>query len=273
MRAILAERIRQACGYRFPRVGLRAFRAVLSALPPEVETELFPGIHMTLNLRDSTQAATYWQGERFESPTSQIFTRWVGQGGAMFFDIGSNYGFFSYCLLSKFPELGVNAFEPNPKTFALVQSIKERNHLDRMRVWNMGLGDQEARLTLHPGETDSGHSTFGQHPELTAALGEIQVLPFDVWRARQNLPLPAQPRWIAKIDVEGFELNVLRGMTEALSARAFLGLSVEINENTLKFCGASGEEIFALLNQHGYRLMDRQVGAGAPIENAFFVPA
>jgi FkbM family methyltransferase len=231
--------------------------------------ELFPGIRADLDFRDATMRTTYWQGERFEKPTAQVLERWATDA-THFFDIGSNYGFFSYCLLSRQRSLEVHAFEPNAVTFARVEATRMANDLRRLYAWNIGLGDVIARIPLHPGADDSGHSTFGPHPELGGrSLAEVEVLPFDAWREANRLPIPDRPSWIAKIDVEGFETRVVRGMTESLKARAFIGLAIEINEFTLGFCGSSATELREELRVCGYREEMFAPESG----NAFFVPA
>jgi len=151
-----------------------------------------------------------------------------------------------------------------------VEEIRLANRLERLRVWNLGLSDTPGRLELHAGVTDSGHSTFGAHPELTGpAIAEVEVLPFADWLGRAGLPLPAQPSWIAKIDVEGFETRVLRGLLPALRARAFLGLVVESNAYTLEFCGSSLDEMRGILHEGGYRARPVE---GNRSGNEFFVP-
>lgn len=270
MMLALFEFIRRAFGYRLPPLGGFAFRTAFRLLPERANVELVPGIRVDLDFRDETMRATYWQGGRFEDPTGRLLGEWAKVGATRFFDIGSNYGFFSHLLLSHSPRIEVHAFEPNPKTFAVLESIKKANSLARLHTLNIGLDDQRTRLSLHPGISDSGHSTFGDHPDLAGhSLGEIEVLPFDEWRREAGLPLPPNPQWIAKIDVEGFEARVLRGMAEALRAQAFAGLVIEVNEFTLQFCGSSPAEVRTILSGFGYRPLSVGVGSG----NEFFVPA
>lgn len=264
----VAEAVRRLCGHRFPPLGSTASRALFSLLPTSANVELFPGIRADLDFSDATMRTTYWQGDRFEKPTAQVLDRWA-TGATHFFDIGSNYGFFSYWLLSRRPGLEVHAFEPNAKTFARIESTRTANDLRRLHAWNIGLGDVIDRIALHPGADDSGHSTFGPHPELGArSLGDVDVVPFDEWRESHGLALPGRPSWIAKIDVEGFETRAIRGMAKSLQARAFAGLVVEVNEFTLGFCGSSPAELREELRARGYREEILAPESG----NAFFVP-
>lgn len=220
--------------------------------------------------------ATYWQGSRFEQPTPQILDEW-GHQATTFFDIGSNYGFFSYWMLSHHPQLRVNSFEPNPKTFALVDRIRTDNQLSQMQAHHLGMADAEAFLDLHPGVDDSGHSTFGDHPDLRGeAVARVRVQAFDAWLEEAGIGLPSHPEWVAKIDVEGFELKVIQGMRNALQAKAFVGLAVEINDFTLNLAGAKPDEIYSEFANCGYvSLATLPEGSRWPLAktgNAFFVP-
>ena len=100
MLSAIFDFMRRSLGYKFPRSGRTANALFFKVAPRQIQTELFPGIHVQLDLRDLTQRTTYWQGDRFEYPTPSILSGWAAQGAERFFDIGSNYGFFSYYMLS-----------------------------------------------------------------------------------------------------------------------------------------------------------------------------
>jgi FkbM family methyltransferase len=222
----------------------------MACLPRFVDTELVPGIMARLDLQDGIQRATYWQGRRFERGIIAELCQW-GHRATHFFDIGSNYGFISFWVGHECPRLEVHAFEPNPTAYAALARIRDDNRLDRIHAWNLGLSDGIGRLMLRTGTEDSGHSTFGAHPELRPDA-EVAVTTFEAWRQEQGLSWPARPQWMAKIDVEGFELKVLRGMEAALRRRAFVGLVVEINPFTQRFCGTRPREVMAWLVECGY---------------------
>lgn len=271
--ASCADAIRRAGGHKFPPLGAAAYRAFFRWAPRRLHTELLPGVQATLDLTEGTQQATYWLGDRFEAPTPAVLRGWTAPAGSVFFDIGSNYGWFSLFLSVAHPGLTVHAFEPNPETFARLDHIAEENGLRGIRRWRLALGEAAGEAELHPGIEDSGHSTLGDHPDLKSTGGfRVQVQPFDAWREEAGLALPPDPSWVAKIDVEGFELRVLRGMAGALRARAFRGLAIEFLESTLAFCDTSPDELIAFLAEVGYREQD--FGADpARTANRFFVPA
>ncbi|MGH8048815.1 MAG: FkbM family methyltransferase, partial [Chthoniobacterales bacterium] len=243
------------------------------ALPRSIDVELLPGIRAQLDTHDATQRGTYWQGSRFEHPTAGVLKDWSAQPGAVFFDMGSNYGWFSFFLASELPGLPIYPFEPNPPTFDRLRTIVERNALRNIHPCNFGLGDRAMTSRLRIGVEDSGHSTFGPHPGLSEQNSvEVAVRPFDEWRRESGMALPVSSAWVAKIDVEGFECRVIAGMREALEARAFRGLAIEVNPYTLEFCGDSQEKLSGLLKDLGY--VEREPAfPGQHLQmNKFFVP-
>lgn len=247
--------------------------AVVDSLPRGIRVEMFPGIDVDLDLSDATMRASFWRGPRFEKPTGQILEFWCSKSAA-FFDMGSNYGFFSFWMASKLKNLEIYPFEPNPKTFERLNNTVTSNCLNRVHPQHLGLSDKNGVLPLHIGKTDSGHTTFGSHPELTQVIDGISLMAFDEWRKSEGIHLPQSPSWVAKIDVEGFELNLLKGMADTLKARAFRGICIELNDFTLKFCNTTPQEVVEFIHDHGYKYssvlsLDEQKLSG----NGFFEPA
>jgi FkbM family methyltransferase len=233
-----------------------------------MDTRLFPGIAVRVDLRQDVARSTWWSGRRYEAPTPQVLARWLNQGASHFFDVGANCGYFSYLAHASGAE--VHAFEPRADLIQQLRAAKVVNTLERLHPHRLGLSDQTGELPLHYIESETSYSTFGPHPDLLRQTEPVQLMAFDEWRRQAGIELPSEPRWVAKIDVEGFEANVLRGMTESLRHKAFVGLAVELNAYTLAFCGSSIAEVTALLQETGYT-MERTEGESR-ILNRFFVP-
>lgn len=273
--AKIADIVRKRNGYKFPPLGRLAFNLVTNNLN-SLDTEIVPGIHVTIDSWDETKRATWWQGSRFEKPTPQILEMW-GQESDVFFDIGANYGFFSYWMLHRCPKISVYSFEPNPTNYQFQETVKGENNLTRLHPFQLGLSDAVAKLTLHVTKEDSGHSSFGINPSVLNPMDvEVATIPFDRWRESNGLALPDKPRWLAKIDVEGFEYKVLSGMKEALTATAFRGIVVEVLDHSLRFCGSSAESVISFLEQYDYVPFEN-MAASREFElrrtaNRFFLP-
>jgi len=253
---VMINTCRKLCGYKFPRLGRRLFELFFKMAPQNITCELFPNIIVKLNLKDLTMKATFWQGDRFEFPTAAVLKGW---GGEKFFDIGANYGFYSLFMLHKINKIMVYAFEPNPSTYERLKIIRQNNNLERLQLFHCGLGSQSGQFDLHPGINDSGHSTFLQHPEfVNNSIGKVNILTFNQWIDVQEIKLPNHPEWIAKIDVEGMEFDVLLGMQKALEARAFKGIIVEILEHTLNLADHTPEDIYNFMQNVGYQPLNNK---------------
>jgi FkbM family methyltransferase len=267
LRAI--ELVRRRNGHAVPRTGAFVHRVVARALPERADVELLPGVRAELDLRQPVELQSWWQGGRFEHPTTERLDAWAGAGTA-FFDIGANYGFFSLrAVHAGCPE--VHAFEPNPELHARLVATALRNGLASLHAHHLGLADAPGRIDLQVRDADLGHSSFGPRAWADGRSVAVEVRTFDGWRRDRGLALPDLPSWVAKIDVEGYERRVLQGMAEALAARAFLGLAVELNDLTLRSCGTSAAEVVALLADAGYAPLEAP--AADSVANAFFVPA
>ena len=260
-----------------PRLGKAAHNLFFRFAPRTCVVDLFPKIRVPLDFSDAIQRATFWSGHQYEAPTGDLLKTWADNGATYFFDMGANFGFFSLLMKDHSPSLQVFSFEPNPALHQKLINIISDNRLSAMQAVHCGLSNTEAIQTLHLGIEDSGHTTFGDHPGLKSSETiEVTVTPFDIWREKAGIPLPTDGKWIAKIDVEGFEFAVLQGMEKSLRARAFAGLVVEINDFTLNFCNSSATAVFEFLENCGYRpLAEGDVQSRLPLTstaNAFFVP-
>jgi FkbM family methyltransferase len=247
----MIDTVRKLCGYKFPRLGKFVNNCFFIFCPKHVQCELFPDIHVKLNLKDLTQQATFWQGKRFEFPTIRVLDSW---DGSIFFDIGANYGFYSLYFLHSFPESTVYAFEPNPETYLMLSKIKQENKLQRLQIFQQGLGAQSGEYYLHLDDKDSGYSTFLNNPDFVDhSISKVKIETFEQWIVDHKFTLPNTPEWVAKIDVEGMELDVLIGMGKALQARVFKGIVIEVSEHTLALAGNKPEDIFDFMKSMGYK--------------------
>ena len=65
--------------------------------------------------------------------------------------------------------------------------------------------------------------------------------------------LDRQPNFM-KIDVEGFELEVIRGAANTLSQRELRALLIEIHPPQLALSGGTEAELLALIANHGFNV-------------------
>jgi FkbM family methyltransferase len=137
----------------------------------------------------------------------------LGKKSEKFLDIGANMGFYSLALATENSSLSVISFEPQPDVHLKLNKNIELNGLQsRIKVFNMGLGHQEDELTMYiPKFTGTGGASFKNLHEEEGEAGEIKV-PVVTLDALEIDLID-----LIKIDVEGFELNVLSGAIDLIS--------------------------------------------------------
>lgn len=144
-------------------------------------------------------------------------------GGEVAIDIGANIGFYSYAL-SKICTR-VEAFEPNPKCLDVLKAYNAKN----IGTHNEGLSSQSGFLELHipvvNGKEMAGHGSVNGL-NIAHVSRKITVSKLDDYEFKQVS--------FIKIDVEGHELEVIRGAKDTL-LREKPNLLIEIEQRHLSF--------------------------------------
>jgi len=159
------------------------------------------------------------------------------RGGGLFVDVGANVGTYSIWAAEQGAE--VIALEPAADTFDLLGENIALNGYPVTAI-RAAAGDHcgSARFTAG---LDAGNSLAADGPVLTD-LVTIDSLIGD------------RPVAGMKVDVEGFEIDVLRGAARALAEHRIGLIQIEWNEMSTLAVGDGRRPIAALLARHGYRL-------------------
>lgn len=137
------------------------------------------------------------------------------QAGDVFFDVGANVGFMSVLGARLVGGHGfVYAFEPVPANAELIRANAARNELGQVHVMQMAIGDTTgtARLAL---ARYSGGAVLADVERPPDPAGELVV---DISSVDQLVARGLHPPSLVKIDVEGAELQALRGMAHVCSS-------------------------------------------------------
>jgi FkbM family methyltransferase len=134
--------------------------------------------------------------------------------GQVFMDIGANAGYFSLLAARCVGETGrVIAVEPNPAMAMQVRKNTERSRLTNVAIAEVACSDSVEIRDLYIGNAyNTGNSSLSANNLAWTRSVRVPCTTADLLVQRQEL----QRLDLVKIDVEGAELHVLRGMTTIL---------------------------------------------------------
>lgn len=137
----------------------------------------------------------------------------------LFVDVGANVGVYTV-LAGAAAGARCISIEPVPATFAWLQQNIAINRFDaRARPLNIGIGRANGTLRFTRGHDTTNH---------VVSDGEAAVDTIDVPVQTLDTVVDAEPA-IIKIDVEGFETDVIAGAGHVLAARGLLAVIMELN--------------------------------------------
>jgi FkbM family methyltransferase len=170
-----------------------------------------------------------------------------------FIDIGANIGLISLYVKKHIPTITIHAFEPGPHQAALLSTtLIENNLAQSIHIHTEALSDKPGFLTFltHSDKRHVGGDGF-KKTKLSGNTTEITVRTdtFD------NLSGPyGISGKVIKMDVEGAELLVLRGMETYITAHKPT-IFLEINPSNYLSYNYSENDLENFFSKHRYRIM------------------
>lgn len=157
--------------------------------------------------------------------------------GGVAVDIGANIGLYTLAMARRVgPHGHVFAFEPAPENFALLaQNIESNGYAAIVTASRTAIADRSG-----PGRLALDAHNSGMHRLAPDGTVEVETACLDDLLAGQRVDF-------VKIDIEGAEVAVLRGMRSIIAANPCIALLVEYNEAGLRAFRHSTDDLFAEL--------------------------
>jgi FkbM family methyltransferase len=207
---------------------------------------------------DATARELYWRGLRGPEGASLLPFAALAASSQLVIDIGANTGLWSLVALAA-GTADVIAFEPVAESAAqIVRNLSANDWVDRCAVRQEAVGSTTGFTTFHvpdgpfPASASLNPSGFRGQPGTQKALPVVRL--DDVLDRSPDL---------VKIDVEGFEDEVLKGM-ERLLREAQPKIVVECNPD------GPYSEVDRVLTAHGYELY--HLVRGGPVHREHIAP-
>ncbi len=169
-------------------------------------------------------------------------------------DIGANRGQFALIARRCFPDAKIDSFEPLQEPADRFQALFDNDYSTQLH--RLAVGPNAAEVTIHVSTRDDSSSLLpitDTQSTLFPGTAEretrmIQVVPLGNIISEQDLQEPA----LLKVDVQGFEMEVLRGCEELLGR--FQYIYVECSFVELYAGQAFADEVIAFLRERNFIL-------------------
>nr|WP_305908265.1 FkbM family methyltransferase [Methylomarinum sp. Ch1-1]MDP4521084.1 FkbM family methyltransferase [Methylomarinum sp. Ch1-1] len=150
--------------------------------------------------------------------------------GGNVFDVGANIGNYTRSVFKYNPSAKVVGFEPHPKTFEL---LNKNIAAENFKAVNAAAGEREGLLSLYDYKERDGSSHASLYKDVIenihkghAISHRVKVISLGDYIEANNIEKIS----LLKIDTEGHELSVLKGMKKQINGGLVAAIHFEFNE-------------------------------------------
>lgn len=217
-------------GFIFPR----KFAAVMN------------GFNTYLDLREGIQRTIYFK--KYEEEQTNWFKLCIKPGDVVV-DVGANFGYYTSLAALLVGGTGkVFAFEPSPQAFSSIEKMITNSDVDNITLIKSALGRKKEFVDLHIPSACNLHS-----PSILASDPSFKKIKINVDTLDDFADInKIETINLVKIDVEGYELDVIFGMKRLLSGRRIKNIICEFNSGWLMRNETSPDRLLQTILDAGF---------------------
>lgn len=210
------------------------------------------GVRWSLDAKDVIQFRLLWDGYHDPHVVKWLVRQLSDGAPRTLWDIGANVGAVSLCVAAEVPGLSVESFEPSPGPRAQLIVNASLNPSLGVRVHDVALADRSGTASFYESAeaSNGGLGTLYLASNTSNIATDVNVERGDTLIVLERATVPD----VIKIDVEGFELEVLDGLSQTLALHR-PRLCVESAGYRLAERGLAPDSILQKLKAFGYRVM------------------
>lgn len=197
-----------------------------------------------------------WTTGAYELGTLRVMRKCLRRGD-VFIDVGSNIGMMTLeAARAVGPSGAVWAFEPAPATHAILRQNVEMNGFGNISALQTALGSERGDAMFYFSPDHLGQSSFIE-PQVGGQEIRVPIQTLDEVMSRESVDSAR----MLKIDVEGWEIEVLRGASTFLSSSRAPILCIE---HSVPLCGTKGAIFDFILDINHYQVFRLKRGKENP---------
>lgn len=219
----------------------------------KMEIQTLHGVKLLIDpAKDKGVELALYQTGTYEKGTIQLLGDFLKQG-SIFMDIGANIGLMSTIASKIVGEKGrVYAVEANPKTIEVLRHNCAINLCENIEILPIALASEKGSAILYENwkVNRGGASLISQGDEHGITVSKERL---------DDLFSPDSPVHLVKIDVEGFELEVLKGGVDWFKTQQPVFI-IEVSTQRSNQEGATPESIMSFVAELGNYSFYKQKG-------------
>lgn len=196
--------------------------------PSTVVTRNVMGSKMILDLKDKGLSKDLFLFGCREPECTEIFKEELKEGMHVV-DIGANRGYYTLIEAKEVGKSGkVYAVEPEPINFEfLKKNIKLNSYDDRVELHNLAIGDKTGEVAFEITEKSNLHKVALDAQSKNDSHIKVKMTTLDNLLGNKRVDY-------VRMDVEGYEWNILKGMEKMLSKNDNLKIFIEVHPELIK---------------------------------------
>lgn len=235
--------------YTFYRYLPKIFRSIV--LPNNIKIYVNDEATLSINVPDMYERKEYFLYEEF-----------VPRRGWTVMDIGAYVGIFSLHASKAVGDEGlVLSFEPNPLAYYWLMNNIRLNKADNVVAFPLALGDASGKMQLYVAKENIGASSLiaehvlqnpaGKYTVVDKFYVPVTTLDRFLEENKHYMNKPIRNLDLVKMDVEGYELKVLKGAEKTLKEGLIMRLIIEVHVDQV-----STETVIQHLKKYGFHIVE-----------------
>ena len=212
------------------------------------------GIRFELDVHECVQKAIFCF-HYFEPEDVAVFRRFVKPNGVLL-DVGANIGQYSLLACKLMGDSGkIYAFEPSADVRVRLQKNIALNSFSTIEVVPCAVAASRGTMKFYPAHQEGNQGVGSLMPaqafrsEIRATEGvDVDVVSVDGFCEERGIDRVD----ILKIDVEGYDLEVLKGAEEVMRRNPEMLIMSEVEPLNLEQLGATAKDFYAFMASHGF---------------------
>lgn len=224
--------------------GTRNIKFILLKIKNNILIKKVQGSKMYLDLNDKGISKDLaMDGIREPESTEEI--KRIVKPGSTVVEVGANIGYYALMESLLAGKTGrIYALEPSPSNFNTLKKNIKLNSIANITLFQLAIGDKKGIVKMNISPHSNLNSLVAQKNRRILKTINVNVTTLDIFLKNKKYPD------FIRMDVEGYEYNIIKGMKNTLKSKKPLKLFIELHPHVMK--KEQTEYVLKTLRKYGF---------------------